>query len=76
MASVSTLEKIARRLRIHSLKMTTAAGSGHPTTCLSSAEIMSCLLIRKTRLLGKMMNLCCPKVMRHLYSGQLTLKPG
>ncbi len=49
MASVSTLEKIARRLRIHSLKMTTAAGSGHPTTCLSSAEIMSCLFFHEMR---------------------------
>ncbi|MEA2005020.1 MAG: transketolase [Acidobacteriota bacterium] len=37
------LEVIAKRLRIHSLKMTTEAGSGHPTTCLSVAEIMACL---------------------------------
>jgi len=37
------LEDIAKRLRIHSLKMTTEAGSGHPTTCLSVAEIMACL---------------------------------
>jgi transketolase len=37
------LEKIAKRLRIHSLKMTSRAGSGHPTTCLSIADIMACL---------------------------------
>jgi len=37
------LQKIATRLRIHSLKMTTEAGSGHPSTCLSMAEITSCL---------------------------------
>lgn len=37
------LEKIAKRLRIHSLKMTSKAGSGHPTTCLSIADIMACL---------------------------------
>ncbi|MBN1225343.1 MAG: transketolase [Candidatus Aminicenantes bacterium] len=37
------LEKIAKRLRIHSLKMTTKAASGHPTTCLSMAELMACL---------------------------------
>ncbi|MBC7360934.1 MAG: transketolase [Candidatus Aminicenantes bacterium] len=49
MASVSTLEKIAKRLRIHSLRMTTAAGSGHPTTCLSSAEIMACLFFHEMR---------------------------
>lgn len=37
------LEKIAKKLRIHSLKMTAKAGSGHPTTCMSIAELMSCL---------------------------------
>lgn len=37
------LEKIAKRLRIHSLKMTTEAGSGHPSTCLSMAELVACL---------------------------------
>ncbi|NQT79633.1 MAG: transketolase [Candidatus Aminicenantes bacterium] len=37
------LEKIAKRLRIHSLRMTTKAGSGHPTTCLSMAELITCL---------------------------------
>ncbi|MGB3861404.1 MAG: transketolase [Candidatus Aminicenantaceae bacterium] len=37
------LEKIAKRLRIHSLKTTSRAGSGHPTSCLSIADIMSCL---------------------------------
>ncbi len=37
------LELMADKLRIHSLTSTTAAGSGHPTTCLSCAEIMSTL---------------------------------
>ena len=37
------LEKIATRLRIHSVKMTTKAGSGHPTTCLSMADLLACL---------------------------------
>ncbi|HEK86036.1 MAG TPA: transketolase [Candidatus Aminicenantes bacterium] len=49
MSSISVLEKIAKRLRIHSLKMTTAVGSGHPTTCLSSAEIMACLFFHEMR---------------------------
>lgn len=44
MTRKDALEKIACRLRIHSLKTTTAAGSGHPTTCLSSADLMACLL--------------------------------
>ncbi|MBS3819613.1 transketolase [bacterium] len=37
------LKKIADRLRIHTLKMTTKAGSGHPSTCLSMAELAACL---------------------------------
>ena len=37
------LEKIATRLRIHSLKTTSKAGSGHPTTCMSAADMMACL---------------------------------
>ncbi len=37
------LKMIARKLRIHSIKMTTKAGSGHPTTCLSMADLMACL---------------------------------
>ena len=44
MATNSNLLKYkAELLRIHSLNMTTAASSGHPTTCLSAAEIMSVL---------------------------------
>jgi transketolase len=32
---------MARRLRVHSLRSTSKAGSGHPTSCLSAAEIMA-----------------------------------
>ena len=42
-ASVDFLKNQAERLRIHSLESTTKAGSGHPTTCMSAAEIMSVL---------------------------------
>jgi len=35
------LREKARLLRIHSLRMTTAAGSGHPTSCLSAAELVA-----------------------------------
>ncbi len=35
------LREKARILRIHSMRMTTAAGSGHPTSCLSAAELMA-----------------------------------
>ena len=40
-SKIAALAEKARILRIHSLRMTTAAGSGHPTSCLSIAEIMA-----------------------------------
>jgi transketolase len=49
MPKIDILDQIARRLRIHSLKMTARAGSGHPTTCLSAAEIMACLFFGEMR---------------------------
>jgi len=36
---IEALRERARLLRIHSMRATTAAGSGHPTSCLSSAEL-------------------------------------
>lgn len=38
---VKYIQEKARLLRIHSLRATTAAGSGHPTSCLSAAEIVA-----------------------------------
>ncbi len=40
---------MAQRLRRHSLEMTSEAGSGHPTTCMSCAEIMSVLFFEEMR---------------------------
>src|ERR1700758_1892597 len=40
-ALLEQLRERARLLRIHSLRMTTAAGSGHPTSCLSAAELVA-----------------------------------
>ena len=40
---ITYLKNMAAKLRIHSINMTSAAGSGHPTSCLSAAEIMSVL---------------------------------
>lgn len=37
------LQQMANTLRAHSLRMTTVAGSGHPSTCCSMAEIMAVL---------------------------------
>ncbi|XP_059925549.1 transketolase isoform X1 [Gadus macrocephalus] len=41
--TVQALRNIAIRLRINSIKATTAAGTGYPTSCCSVAEIMSVL---------------------------------
>ena len=37
------LKGIANQLRIHSIEATTAAGSGHPTSCCSAADIVAAL---------------------------------
>src|SRR5687767_9196080 len=39
--SVAALRDIATQLRIDSVASTSKAGSGHPTTCLSAADIMA-----------------------------------
>ena len=46
---VTTLEQKANDLRIHSIMSTAAAGSGHPTTCMSCAEIISTLFFHAMR---------------------------
>ena len=40
---LSTLKNRATQLRIDSVRSTSEAGSGHPTSCLSAAEIVSAL---------------------------------
>ena len=45
----ATLAKMAQKLRRHSLESTAEAGSGHPTTCMSCAEIMSVLFFDEMR---------------------------
>lgn len=42
-ASLSALQNIATRMRIDSVRSTTAAGSGHPSTCCSAADIVAAL---------------------------------
>src|SRR5579872_5330006 len=41
--ALQTLQDKATRLRIDSVRSTTEAGSGHPTSCASAAEIMAVL---------------------------------
>ena len=46
---VPALLNIATRLRIDSLRSTSEAGSGHPSTCCSAAEIMAALFFDEMR---------------------------
>jgi len=41
--SLSVLHNLATQIRIDSIRATSEAGSGHPTTCLSAAEILAAL---------------------------------
>ena len=43
------LKQKATNLRIHSITATSEAGSGHPTTCLSAADIVSALFFHTMR---------------------------
>lgn len=43
------LQQMARKLRSEVIRMTTEAGSGHPTSCMSSAEMMAALFFHEMR---------------------------
>src|SRR5947207_15634542 len=47
--SIDRLKEKGRRLRVHSLKATTEAGSGHPSSCLSAADLMSVVFFNEMR---------------------------
>ncbi len=47
--SIDLLKEKGRRLRIHSLRSTTVAGSGHPSSCLSAADLVSIVFFREMR---------------------------
>src|SRR5262250_578107 len=46
---IPALKNIATQLRIDSARSTTQAGSGHPTSCFSMADIMSALFFAEMR---------------------------
>ncbi|HSU53415.1 MAG TPA: transketolase [Candidatus Dormibacteraeota bacterium] len=46
---IGTLKGIANQLRIHSITATTAAGSGHPTSCCSAADVVAALFFAHMR---------------------------
>lgn len=49
MKKAEVLHSIAQRLRASSIQMTTNAGSGHPSTCMSAADIVACLFFSHMR---------------------------
>ncbi len=46
---IELLSGIAAQLRIHSITATTAAGSGHPSSCLSAADLVAALFFGHMR---------------------------
>ena len=46
---LAALQSVAQKLRIHSLRSTAEAGSGHPTSCLSAADLMSAIFFHAMR---------------------------
>lgn len=49
MADIRLWRELARQLRIDSIRCTTAAGSGHPSSALSAADLMAVLLASHLR---------------------------
>jgi transketolase len=47
--SITVLSNLATELRIDSVLSTTEAGSGHPTTCLSAADIIAAIFFSEMR---------------------------
>jgi len=46
---IESLKGVAQQLRIHSIAATTAAGSGHPTSCCSAADVVAALFFGHMR---------------------------
>lgn len=47
--TLTELRDLSHKLRIHSINSTEASNSGHPTSCASMAELMSCLFFHGMR---------------------------
>ena len=48
-ADVRFLSEMAQQLRVDSIRCSSAAGSGHPTSAMSAADLMAVLLARHLR---------------------------
>jgi len=66
--NIELLKGIANQLRIHSIAATTAAGSGHPTSCCSAAEVVAALFFGHMRY--------DPKNPRHHNNDRFVLSKG
>src|SRR3990172_3116755 len=66
--SLTALQNVAHRLRIDSIRSTTEAGSGHPTTCMSAAEIVASLFFGELRF--------DPKTPRAAHADRFVLSKG
>ncbi len=44
--TLATVKQLATQLRIDSIRSTTEAGSGHPTSCMSAADLMAVLMTK------------------------------
>ncbi len=56
MSVAEYLEEKANILRLHSIRATTKVGSGHPTSCLSAAEIVATLFFKEMNIDPKNFN--------------------
>src|SRR6202045_3110517 len=65
---IPALTNIATQLRIDSLKSTSEAGSGHPTSCCSAADLLAALFFAELRF--------DPKDPRHPGSDRFVLSKG
>jgi transketolase len=48
-SEIGTLEQLARQLRVDSIRASTSAGSGHPTSSMSAADVIAVLVARHLR---------------------------
>jgi transketolase len=48
-ADLETVRELAQQLRVDSIRSSTSAGSGHPTSSMSAADVMAVLLARHLR---------------------------
>ena len=48
-ADLATVTQLARQLRVDSIRASTSAGSGHPTSSMSAADLLAVLVARHLR---------------------------